>query len=201
MTQFSSSSIPEFIITSMRSKNIWNSNCPIPLERLKLLTLFHYDFNNNIVQGQMVVHEKIAKNTILIFQELLKIKFPIEKIKLIDNYDGDDELSMADNNSSCFNFRMIPNTDVISMHSYGLAIDVNPLQNPYIVDNSVANELKIWPDSGKEYLNRNNQRAGMVERIVKIFAIHGLDIWGGNWNTPVDYHHFQIDRANLEEFL
>lgn len=201
MTQFSSTVIPDSIIASMKLKNIWNSNCPITLERLRLLTLAHYDFDNNLAQGQMVVHEKIAANVILIFKELLKIKFPIEKIKLIDDYDGSDESSMADNNSSCFNYRMISNTDVISMHSYGLAIDINPLQNPYIVDNLIPNELKIWPDEGKKYLNRNNKRPGMVEEIVKIFATHGLDVWGGNWNAPLDYHHFQIDRANLGEFV
>ena len=185
----------------MKLKNIWNSNCSVPLEKLKLLILSHYDFDNNLTQGQMVVHEKIASNIILIFKELLNFKFPIAKIRLIDHYNGNDELSMTDNNSSCFNYRMIPNSDVISMHSYGLAVDINPLQNPYVVDEKIKNELKIWPDSGKEYLNRNNQRPGMVEQIVPIFIKHGLNIWGGNWNSPLDYHHFQIDRANLGEFL
>jgi hypothetical protein len=201
MTKFQIQPIPEIIQTSMKSKNIWAPNCPASFSQLRLLTLSHYDFDGNLQEGEMITHEKIAANVIIIFQELLKIKFPIAKIQLIDNYNGNDELSMADNNSSCFNNRLIPNSDLISMHSYGLAIDINPVQNPYIVDEQIESELKIWPDSGKSYLNRTNQRPGMVEPIVPIFTKNGLNIWGGNWNYPVDYHHFQVDRGNLGDFV
>ena len=142
-----------------------------------------------------------ALNSSTVFEELLKIKFPIKKISLIDNYNGDDQLSMSDNNSSCFNYRKITNSKIISMHSYGLAIDINPVQNPYIFDSKVENMLEIWPDEGKLYLNRTNRRAGMVEPIVTLFAYYGFTVWGGSWNEPLDYHHFQIDRLHLSDFL
>lgn len=198
---FSIETLPEHMSSSMKAKNIWTSECPVPITKLRLLNILHYDFDNNLLPGQLIAHEKLSTQVISIFEKLLKIQFPIEKIRLIDNYDGQDELSMSDNNSSCFNYRSIADSKIISMHSYGAAIDINPVQNPCIKDNLVENELKIWPDKGKLYLNRTNQRAGMVEPIVSLFAKYGFTIWGGNWNAPVDYHHFQIDRANLPEFL
>jgi hypothetical protein len=198
---FSIEQVPYPLSILMKSKNIWTSECPVPIESLRLLNLTHYDFENKLLSGQMIVHEKVAKNVISIFEELLKIKFPIKKISLIDNYNGDDQLSMSDNNSSCFNYRKIANSKVISMHSYGLAIDINPVQNPYIFDSKVENKLEIWPDEGKLYLNRTNQRAGMVEPIVTLFAYYGFSVWEGSWNKPLDYHHFQIDRLHLSNFL
>ena len=198
---FSIEEVPDHILSSMKSKNIWISECPVPITKLRFLNVLHYDFDNKLLPGQIIVHEKLSTNVISIFEELLKIKFPIKKISLIDNYDGNDELSMSDNNTSCFNYRSIANSEIISMHSYGLAIDINPVQNPYIIDPNLENELKIWPDKGKLYLNRTNQRDGMVEPIVSLVAKYGLTVWGGSWNAPLDYHHFQIDRTKLSEFL
>lgn len=198
---FSIEEVPGHILSSMKSKNIWISECPVPITKLRFLNVLHYDFDNKLLPGQIIVHEKLSTNVISIFEELLKIKFPIKKFSLIDNYDGNDELSMSDNNTSCFNYRSIANSEIISMHSYGLAIDINPVQNPYIIDPNLENELKIWPDKGKLYLNRTNQRDGMVEPLVSLFAKYGLTVWGGSWNAPLDYHHFQIDRTNLSEFL
>ena len=198
---FSIEQVPYSLSVSMKSKNIWTSEGPVQIASLRLLDLTHYDFYNKLLSGQMVVHEKVAQNVISIFEELLKIRFPIKKISLIDNYNGDDQLSMSDNNSSCFNYRKIANSQVISMHSYGLAIDINPVQNPYIFDSKIENKLEIWPDEGKSYLNRKNQRAGMVESIVTLFAYYGFTVWGGSWNEPLDYHHFQIDRLHLSNFL
>ena len=227
---FSIESIPKDTASSMRAKNIWNEACPVTLEKLRLLKLTHYDFAGNLCAGEMIVHEKIAEITISIFKELLTLKFPIEKIRLIDHYDGNDELSMADNNSSCFNYRMIAGSEIVSMHACGLAIDINPVQNPYIIipeirhpeehevrrgdllqlheiaaspaaprNDAPCAQVKIYPSAGKTYLNRANQRPGMLEPVVSIFTQHGL-IWGGSWNSPIDYHHFQVDRARLSEF-
>lgn len=198
---FSIEPVPEYITRSMKEKNIWTAECPISLQNLRLLTLQHYDFEKNLFSGQLIVHEKISSNVIQIFRELFKIKFPIAKIQLMDTYNGDDNISMESNNSSCFNYRKIANSNIISMHSYGLAIDINPVQNPYITEGSSKNNLKIWPDQGKDYLNRNNSRPGMVEPVVGIFAKYGFDVWGGSWNLPVDYHHFQVQRTSLPEFL
>lgn len=197
---FSVNTLPKDVVNSMKTKHIWVPDCPVPLEKLRLINIDHYNFDQKIISGRMIVHEKVSKQVMTIFQELLKIKFPIEKIALIDEYEGHDENSMADNNSSSFNYRKIINSDAISMHSYGLAIDINPVQNPYIISGNSKNDLKIWPAEGSDYLNRSNQRPGMVEQIVPIFAKYGFDVWGGTWNLPIDYHHFQIDRAKLAEF-
>lgn len=181
--------LPESIIQSMIDTKVWTTECPVPLEDLNLLQLKHYDFNGMIQNGEMVTHNQITGRVLEIFQELLDIKFSIDKIKLIDHYSGNDELSMKDNNSSCFNFRKIANTDLLSSHSYGLAIDINPVQNPYI---RIGDEsLTVYPTDGIKFLNRHNQRPGMLESVTSIFEKHGF-IWGGRWNSPIDYHHFEF---------
>ncbi|MGI4775714.1 MAG: M15 family metallopeptidase [Janthinobacterium lividum] len=179
---------------SMISKNIWQSYCPLTLEQLRLIKIEHYDFEGQRKIGTIVIHHKMADSAIDIFKKLLDLEFPIAKMTLIDNYNGDDELSMEDNNSSCFNCRKIANSSELSVHSYGLAIDINPLQNPYIVIDHNNYSIDVYPREGVNFLNRNNQRPGMVESVVDVFKKHGFDIWGGHWNNPIDYHHFQVSR-------
>ena len=202
---FKINNIHDTIVNRMKAKSIWLPDCPVAIKDLRLLELEHYDFNQNINNGQMVVFYKLAENVISIFQELLAQKFPIDKIKLIDEYDGDDNLSMKDNNSSSFNYRKIAGSDIISMHSYGLAIDINPVQNPYLIigdnNHNTKSIIDVYPAKGSDYLNRHNQRMGMVEPIVGIFKKYGFNIWGGEWNSPIDYHHFQVDRSSLNEIL
>ena len=198
---FSINEVPKDIPQKMINKKIWTHDCEIVMNQMVLLTVDHYDFLGNILPGQLIVCRLVAKKVVLIFKELFDLKFPIEKIKLIDEYDGDDERSMADNNSSCFNYRNISGSRVRSMHSYGLAIDINPLQNPFLQVDSNKNTVIVSPQKGVDFLNRNNQRSGMVEPIVKIFKRHGFDVWGGNWNSPIDYHHFQVERVIAEKFF
>jgi hypothetical protein len=184
----------------MVSKGIWQETCPVPLDRLLLLTITYIDFevitHNN---GQMIVLDAVADNVLKIFKELYELKFPIAKIKLINEYDGKDELSMADNNSSCFNYREIIGGGKYSIHSYGLAIDINPIQNPY-VDTRVSGKIAttILPPQGVGYLDRANLRPGMVEKVVDIFNKYGFTVWGGNWNDFKDWHHFQPTREQAE---
>ncbi len=192
--KFTISEIPEEIAQDMQAKAIWVSDCPVALSELRLLNVSHYDFDGNIVAGQIIVLDKIAKNVISIFEELLALKFPIHSLKLMNDFNADDELAMNANNSSGFNFRAIAGTDKLSMHSYGLAIDINPLQNPYIIIDENTNNVEVFPVQGAKFLNRNNLRKGMVEPIVPIFKKHGISIWGGDWNSPIDYHHFQTER-------
>jgi hypothetical protein len=190
--------LPNVIKDSMIEKKIWSEECPIKLEDLRLVQLQHYDFFENIRQGELVVHKSKAANVLAIFKELFELKFPIQQLKLIDEYDGDDERSMTDNNSSCFNFRKIAGSSKVSLHGYGLAIDINPVQNPMISFDDDYGSVSVSPREGMKYLNRANNRPGMVEPIVEIFKTHGFDIWGGSWNTPVDYHHFQVQRTLAE---
>lgn len=194
LMNFTIDKIPDTIIKNMVDKSIWKKECPIAISDLSLLEVRHYNFSNQILNGQLIVLGSLAEDVINIFKELFILKFPIHSIKLINEFDGDDELSMAANNSSCFNFRTILGTDLLSMHSYGAAIDINPLQNPYIIQPPSDN---IFPKNGLEFLDRNNIRAGMVEPIVEIFNKYGFTEWGGNWRTPIDYHHFQIPRNKI----
>jgi hypothetical protein len=193
--KFEIKEIPENIRNSMTSKGIWSNDCPVPMSRLKLLELSHYNFAKNIKLGQMIVLDKVAESVTSIFQELFTLQFPIQNMELIDKYNGDDYLSMDANNSSCFNFRKIDGSELLSMHSYGLAIDINPVQNPYIQPSG------IYPSIGKDFLDRADIRAGMVESIVDIFYKHGFTVWGGNWTTPIDYHHFQVPREEVERLI
>ncbi|RYE06262.1 MAG: M15 family peptidase [Rickettsiaceae bacterium] len=191
---FTIKELPQQLQQSMIDKNVWYKSCPVQLEKLKLISVEYFDFSGKVKEGCMVVHTVIAKAVVGIFKELADLKFPIAKMSTIDRYEGDDDRSMKDNNSSCFNYRKIANSSELSMHSYGLAIDINPLQNPYIVIDPINHSISVHPKQGVSFLNRHNQRPGMVEPIVHIFKKYGFDVWGGEWNTPIDYHHFQTNR-------
>lgn len=204
MKNFSKSSITKELEQDMIKHNIWSYNCPVPLNRLSLLNLSYIDFDGlEHHDGQLIVHDVVADHVIEIFKKLYENKFPISSIKLMNEYHGNDEESMAANNTSAFNCRNIANSKNISIHSYGLAIDVNPVQNPFVeIDGST---VAVHPALGVDYLNRKNIRTGMVEpsfankqTVVEIFNQHGFTIWGGNWNTPIDWHHFQVTRQQAE---
>jgi hypothetical protein len=190
--------IPPIIIENMLEKSVWQKGCPITIDRLKLVDIKHYDFFEKITSGQIIVLDKIANSVVKIFEELFALKFPIHSVKTIEEFGGNDYLSMEENNSSCFNFRNIPSVGIISIHSYGAAIDINPVQNPFIIIEKDV--VTVFPKQSVEFLNRNNQRKGMVEPIVPIFEKYGFE-WGGFWNTPIDYHHFQIPRNKIEELV
>ncbi|MDP4832468.1 MAG: M15 family metallopeptidase [Rickettsiaceae bacterium] len=198
---FSISDIPPLIAQDMMNKSIWHKDCPVEIKRLKLLTVSHYNFDHQISSGQIIVLDKISQSVLHIFQELLLLKFPIYSIKLMNDFNGSDELSMAANNSSCFNFRPIAGTKTLSMHSYGLAIDINPVQNPFIVIKDRFQKVIVHPKQATEFLNRHNQRSGMVEPIVGIFKKYGFSQWGGGWNNPIDYHHFQVSREEVAALI
>ena len=193
--KFEIKDIPLDIQDKMIEKKVWASECIISLTKLKLLTLSHYNFDNRIEIGQMVALGSMADSVIAIFQELFALKFPIHTIKLVDEFEGDDELSMSANNSSCFNFRKIAGTNKLSLHAYGLAIDINPMQNPFIQNG------KILPANGKDFIDRSKVKAGMIEPVVEVFYKYGFTEWGGNWQEPIDYHHFQVPRQQIEAFL
>lgn len=187
------SPLPPHIIQKMMGKS-YKENCPIPPTDLAYLQVTHYDLKGNVCLGELVVHRKIGKLVIGIFQEIHAAKFPIEKMRLIDEYDANDDRSMEDNNSSAFCFRGIAKTGIVSNHSLGLAIDINPLFNPYVKGDYVA------PSNGQEYVNRSLNKPGMIHSdtvVVQIFKQHGFK-WGGDWKFSKDFQHFEIDRAQIE---
>ena len=114
------------------------------------------------------------------------------------HYNGDDDRAMADNNTSCHNCRVIKNSKTVSLHAYGTAIDINPAQNPCVYIDEEAGTATYAPTAGIQYANRRlerlgkEDRKGMAEEVIALFAQHGFYWWGGYWDTPMDYQHFQL---------
>ena len=157
-----------------------------PLEIKKNLTLInvmYISFDDKIHKGQIVIHKKLSAEIKEIFDELLSKRFPIEKVIPIVKYNWDDETSMRDNNSSAFNYRFIAGTEKLSNHSYGIAIDINPLQNPYIVGKRVI-------PAGSKYDKDVKGTILQGSEVVKAFKKRGWD-WGGDWTSRKDYQHFE----------
>ena len=123
----------------------YKKDCPLPLSELRYLHVLHKDLSGQTLEGELICNVKIAEPLADIFKKLFTENYPIEKIRLIDEYDADDELSMRDNNSSCFNFRYVSFTNRISLHGYGMAVDINPLYNPYI--KAIDGKKIIAPDN------------------------------------------------------
>lgn len=195
-------SVDKSIFAEMQKLNIWRKDCPVSRDRLKIVDFSYYNFQQQVEHGgQIMIFDVLAESLMKIMQELFALKFPISKARLMNFYRGDDELAMEDNNSSGFNFRYIKGTKKISMHGLGMAVDINPLQNPFIVKDEKTQKTVIYPEGGKSFLDRSNVRSGMVEHIVPLLYKHGFKIWGGSWSSPIDYHHFQLDRNFAEELL
>ncbi len=184
-TIFKYSDIPNDIKNKMLGKSM-PQNANIKFDELSYLKLTYYGFDNNTHVGEMVVNKKLAKEVVDIFKELYEKRYPIEKIKLIDEYNANDNLSMKDNNSSSFAYRTIAGTNKISNHGKGMAIDINPLQNPHVKGNIIS------PPEGSPYKDRKNIRKGMIiknDAAYNAFIKRGWK-WGGEWSNP-DYQHFE----------
>lgn len=182
------------ISTDIKDKMLGSSmpkNEPISFDDLSYLKLTYYGFDEKTHIGEMIVNKDVAEEVVEIFKELYMEKYPIEKIKLIDEYNASDELSMKDNNSSSFCYRTVSGTDVISNHGKGVAIDINPLYNPHV--NTSTN--KVSPDTAYDYVNRNTVVKGMIvkgDACYNAFIKRGWS-WGGNWRNP-DYQHFEKNK-------
>lgn len=167
----------------------WREGCPVTLDGLALLELPHWGFDGAIHRGELVVAAAVADATLSAFRALYDEQFPIEKIRLIDDYAANDDRSMADNNTSAFNCRRITGGSSWSAHSYGSAIDLNPRQNPYVRGDTVL------PPEGSAFLDRSDVRPGMAtEGSAPVRAFDALTWgWGGRWGSPKDYQHFSKD--------
>ena len=192
---FSISEISEEIFARIDGKS-YKKNCPIPLSELRYLRVLHKDLSGETLTGELICNVRIAEPLTDIFKTLYAENYPIEKIRLIDEYDADDELSMRDNNSSCFNFRYVSFTNRISLHGYGMAVDINPLYNPYIKD--VDGKKVIAPDNSADFEDRTGNYPYKItadDLCCRLFKAHGF-IWGGDcWDDEKDYQHFFIEEG------
>lgn len=182
--------VPDSIFDFMQGRS-YKDNCTIPRSDLRYLIFLHRDIEGNAVVGEMVVNKAIAQDVLEILEELFIEAYPIEKARLIDYYDADDEKSMTDNNTSGFNWRFIKGTTKLSNHSTGMAVDINPLYNPYYLSRR-GREL-IQPDSGRIYLDRSSDYPYKNEKgdlCYNLFISHGFT-WGGDWESPKDYQHYE----------
>lgn len=159
----------------------------ISYEDLAYVHVLHYDFEGQIQEGELICNQTIAQDLTEIFKELYDNQYPIEKIRLIDVYDA----SMEDNNTSCFNYRVVEGKTTLSNHSYGLAIDINPFYNPYV--RTKDGETLVSPEDAVPYADRSADFPYKIDEndlCCQLFADHGFT-WGGNWNSVKDYQHFE----------
>ncbi|MEE0397682.1 MAG: M15 family metallopeptidase [Lachnospiraceae bacterium] len=159
---------------------------------LRYVHIIHYDFDGKLAEGELICHNSIAEDLVEIFYDLYASEYQIEKVTLIENYNGDDTASMADNNTSCFNYRVVDGTKFLSRHALGLAIDINPLYNPYIRYDKKGGQT-VSPVEGEAYADRTVSFPYKIDPddlCYRLFTEHGFT-WGGNWNSSKDYQHFQ----------
>ncbi len=170
----------------------YKDNCTVPVSDLRYLHVKHIGFDGQSHDGEIICNKYIADDLLEIFEALYEAEYPIEKIRLVDEYNADDESSMADNNSSSFNFRFISYTTKISKHGYGLAMDINTLYNPYV--KTVNGQLSVEPANAKAYVDRTQDFPYKIDEndlAYKLFTEHGFE-WGGAWKKSKDYQHFEV---------
>ena len=170
------------------------ANPQVSLSELRYVGILYNDFNGLTQAGELICNAYIAQDLVEIFSELYEAEYQFDKIVLIDNYGGDDTASMCADNTSCFNYRVVEGKTSLSKHAYGLAIDINPFYNPYLVfgGNDDGSDY-ISPPGSEIYIDRSSNFAYKIDEndlCYKLFISHGFT-WGGNWNSCKDYQHFQ----------
>ena len=201
------SSADSFYMTEITDEifaRIWGKsfkeNCTLPREDLRYLHVLHKDLDGNEHEGEMIVNRHIAGDVLEILRRLYEADYPIEKIRLVDEYGADDEASMEDNNSSSFNFRFISHTTRVSKHGLGLAVDINTLYNPYT--KTVDGKRIVEPLTGGPYLDRSADFPYKIDEndlCYRLFIEHGFE-WGGAWSDRKDYQHFEIPDEKIAEW-
>ena len=185
---FSIDTIADATMARMVGKSYPEKGCEILRSDLRYLILPHYDGKGAIRIGEMVCNKAIAGELTALFKELFRHKYPIERMVLIDNYDADDIKSMEANNTSCFNYRLVEGTRKLSRHAYGMAIDINPLYNPYVKG------IYVSPKGGAPYVNRAKEfpyKITLQDIAYKLLCRKYGFRWGGAWRSSKDYQHFE----------
>jgi hypothetical protein len=191
---------------AMKAHHILNPGAPVGCERLAVVTFAYVDFAGAThADGRVVVLDAVAPSVERIFQALYAQRFPITQAVPVEAYNGNDEDSMAADNTSGFNVRIVADTTHLSLHAYGAALDINPVENPYLTMNGAT--VRVAPPAGVAHLNRALVRpgkplpGGYAEAVVEIFADNGFAVWGGDWDDPIDYQHFDIGRGLAERLV
>lgn len=177
--------LPEAVRARMAGSS-FHDGCPVSLDELSLLHLPYFDFDGVRREGELVVATRVATDVVEVFRRLHDARFVVRRMVLVDEYGGSDDLAMADDDTSAFNCRFVEGTDTPSQHSYGTAIDLNPLENPYVRGDTVL------PPEGARYVDRSLGEPGMIVApgpVTAAFSSIGWG-WGGTWQSLQDYQHF-----------
>jgi hypothetical protein len=188
-----SAALPAGLAAEMRGTT-WQPGCPVPLRELRLLSLRYWGFDGKVHEGPMVVNRAVAGQVISVFRRLFQARFPIQELHLAVQYvPGEDDPNDTRNYTDSFNCRPVVTAHGArsswSQHAYGLAIDVNPIQNPYVASDGYVRNLHA-----RRYRDRSLRRTGMIhpgDAVVRAFAAAGWK-WGGAWSGDKDYMHFSL---------
>jgi poly-gamma-glutamate synthesis protein (capsule biosynthesis protein) len=184
---FTSSILPLSAETqaAMLETGVWKEGCPVPLDGLSELHLAHHSLDG-VQEGLLITATVQAEGLVQVFATLFENQVVVEKMRPAHEYGGDDHKMMADNTTSAFNCRPVEGGAKYSEHSYGHAVDFNPLWNPYVRGE------RVQPPGGVDYLDRTVEKSGLVrdgDVVVQAFAAIGWK-WGGLWSNSKDYQHF-----------
>lgn len=182
----------EPIPAALREKMVgvtWHEGCPVGLDELSLLRIPHHDMDGGTQEGLLIVASTHAEPLLDVFAALYAAEFPIRQMRPAHEFGGSDDASMAADNTSAFNCRAITGGRSFSQHSYGHAVDINTIENPYV------RGARVLPPEGAAYTERSDVRPGMITAdgpVVAAFAQIGWK-WGGHWGSLKDYQHFSAN--------
>jgi len=190
---FNVQSITPKVKNRMLKADSWRQSCPVHLDDLRYINVNHLNFNGQTVSGEIIVHKEVADDIVNIFAELYAIGYPIRQMRLVSDFGANDWQSIEADNTSAFNCRPITgNKKKWSKHAYGKAIDINPLENPYINRKGHISHKASWKYKKRVHsVNTPENKALLLknDKATKIFKNYGW-IWGGDWSTIKDYQHF-----------
>lgn len=168
-------------------KQSWHPGCPVPVSELRSIAMPYWGVDGQPHPGQLIVNASVAPDVVQVFKKLYDHHYPIRLMQSIDVYKGSDNASIDADNTSGFNCRSATGSSSWSQHAYGLAIDVNPCENPYVdTDGSISHPKCVV------YGDRSRHDPGLIHNgdlVVRAFESIGWG-WGGTWNGPKDYQHF-----------
>jgi hypothetical protein len=183
------SRIPPHVKEDMKGSS-WHPGCPVAIRKLRLLTLTHWGYDGDVHTGRLIVRNGQAEDVLWVMRRLFNKGFPIKRMQRVDAFGGSDLASMNANNTSGFNCRYVAGTTTWSQHAFGRAIDLNPVQNPY-----VSSDGDVSPPRGAPWKDRTKNHPGMIKPggvVVHAFAQIGWE-WGGFWSSAKDYMHFSLN--------
>ncbi len=190
--EYSIESINKEIKARMIEGNSWRKGCPVPLRNLRYIRVEYLGFDGKKHDGELIMHKGVAPDIVQIFQKLYKIGYPVKRMNLVSKYGANDWQSIESDNTSAFNCRRATGKKTWSKHSYGKAIDINPIENPYISARGYISHKASYKYKRRVHKNRTyGDRAVLLknDKATKIFKKYGWR-WGGDWSRVKDYQHF-----------